>query len=111
MILTTFRSVYLRCREVQARLEEPHSNLLYLHGWLFPEPGVINVIMERADSDVTTALKQGLSLKTRLKIAEDVANGLVTLHEARYIYQDIKIDSILVSIKGIGDLARATNER
>ena len=111
MILTTFRSVYLRCREVQARLEEPHCNLLYLHGWLFPEPGVINVIMERADSDVTTALKQGLSLKTRLKIAEDVANGLVTLHEARYIYQDIKVDSILVSIKGIGDLARATNER
>ena len=66
--------------------------------------------MEKADSDVTTALRQGLSLKTRLKIAEHVANGLVALHEARYIHQDIKVDSILVSIMGIGDISRTTNE-
>lgn len=111
MILTTFFVLFIsRCREFQARLEEPHSNLLYLHGWLFPEPGVINVIMERADSDVTTALKQGLSLKARLKIAEDVANGLVALHGASYVHQDIKVDSILVSIQGIGKISRATNE-
>ena len=57
--------------------------------------------MEKADSDVTTALRQALSLKTRLKIAEDVATGLVALHGASYIHQDIKVDSILVSIKGI----------
>ena len=66
--------------------------------------------MERADSDVTTALKKGLSLKARLKIAEDVANGLVALHGASYVHQDIKIDSILVSIQGIGNISRATNE-
>ena len=67
--------------------------------------------MEKADSDVTTALRQALSLKTRLKIAEDVANGLVALHGASYIHQDIKVDSILVSIKGISNISRATNER
>ena len=66
--------------------------------------------MEKADSDVTTALKQGLSLKARLKIAEDVANGLVALHGASYVHQDIKVDSILVSIQGIGNILRATNE-
>ena len=54
--------------------------------------------MEKAELDVTTALQQGLlSLKTRLKIAGDVANGLKAIHEARYIHQDIKADSILVS--------------
>lgn len=54
--------------------------------------------MEKAELDVTSALEQGLlSLKTRLKIAGDVANGLKAIHEAHYIHQDIKADSILVS--------------
>ena len=54
--------------------------------------------MEKAELDVTTALQQGLlSLKTRLKLAGDVANGLKAIHKAHYIHQDIKADSILVS--------------
>jgi len=54
--------------------------------------------MEKAELDVTTALQQGLlSLKTRLKIAKDVANGLKAIHSAGYVHQDIKADSILVS--------------
>ena len=54
--------------------------------------------MEKAELDVTTALQQGLlSLKTRLKIAKDVANGLKAIHSADYVHQDIKADSILVS--------------
>ena len=57
--------------------------------------------MEKAELDVTTALQQGLlSLKTRLKIAGDVANGLKAIHAAHYIHQDIKADSILVSSQG-----------
>ena len=57
--------------------------------------------MEKAELDVTTALQQGLlSAKTRLKIAGDVANGLKAIHEAHYIHQDIKADSILVSCQG-----------
>lgn len=55
--------------------------------------------MEKADSDLTTALQEGRlhPLKTRLKTAVDVAKGLKALHSARYIHQDIKVDSILVS--------------
>ena len=57
--------------------------------------------MEKAKLDVTTALQQGLlSVKSRLKIAGDVANGLKAIHEAHYIHQDIKADSILVSCQG-----------
>jgi len=57
--------------------------------------------MDKAELDVTTALQQDLlSLKTRLKIAGDVANGLKAIHAAYYIHQDIKADSILVSCQG-----------
>ena len=53
--------------------------------------------MEKAELDVTTALQQGfLPLKTRLKIAVDVANGLQAIHSANYAHQDLKADSILV---------------
>lgn len=95
---TTICSVHSsQYREIQARVGKAHRNLLYVHGWLIPEPGVIHVLMEKADTDVTTALQQGLPLKTRMKIAVDVANGLKAVHSAWYIHQDIKADSILVS--------------
>ena len=87
-----------KCREIQTRIEKFHPNLLFVHGWLIPEPGVIHVLMEKADSDVTTALQENvLPLKTRLKIAVDVAYGLKALHSAHYVHQDVKADSILVS--------------
>ena len=86
------------CREIQTRIDRGHPNLLFLHGWLLPEPGVLYVVMEKADTDVTTALQEGLMpLKTRLKIAVDVANGMKAIHSAQFIHQDIKADSILVS--------------
>ena len=93
--------MYRFYREIQTRIEKAHPNLLFVHGWLIPEPGVLHVLMEKAELDVTTALQQGLlSAKTRLKIAGDVANGLKAIHEAHYIHQDIKADSILVSCQG-----------
>ena len=89
--------VYFIDREIQARIGEPHRNLLHVHGWLIPEPGVIHVLTEKADADVTTALQQGqLSLKTRMRIALDVISGIKALHKARYLHEDIKSDSILV---------------
>ena len=91
-------SFYFPYREIQERIGKPHRNLLYVYGWLIPEPGIIHVLMEKADSDVTTALQQGLSLKTRMKIALDVINGIKAVHTALYIHQDIKADSILVSV-------------
>ena len=73
------------------------NNLLYLYGWLIPKPGTIQIVTERADCDLTTALQGGLSLKIRMKIAKDVANGIKAIHSANYIDQDIKADSLLVS--------------
>ena len=89
--------MYRFYREIQTRIEKAHPNLLFVHGWLIPEPGVLHVLMEKAELDVTTALQQGfLPLKTRLKIAVDVANGLQAIHSANYAHQDLKADSILV---------------
>jgi len=88
----------LSFREIQGKIEKAHPNHIFVHGWLIPEPGVLHVLMDKAESDVTTALQQGLlPLKTRLKIAVDVANGLKAMHSANYIHQDLKVDSILVS--------------
>ena len=74
-----------------------HPNLLCVHGWLVPEPSVIHVLMEKADSDLTTALENGLPLKARMKIAVDVINGIKAIHRAHFFHKDIKPDSILVS--------------
>lgn len=88
------------CREIQTRIDKAHPNLLFVHGWLIPEPGVLHVLMEKADSDLTTTLQEGrLPLKSRLKIAVNVANGLKAIHSAHYIHQDIKADSILVRLQ------------
>ena len=65
---------------------------------MIPEPGVLHVLMEKAELDLTTALRKGfLPLETRMKIAVDVANGLKAIHSANYVHQDLKADSILVS--------------
>ena len=89
--------VYFIDREIQSRIGEPHRNLLHVHGWLIPEPGVIHVLTEKADTDVTTVLQKGqLPLKTRMRIALDIINGVKAVHKARYIHQDIKADSVLV---------------
>ena len=89
--------MYRFFREIQTRIEKVHPNLLFVHGWLIPEPDVLYVLMEKAELDVTTALQQGfLALKTRLEIAVDVANGLKAIHSANYVHQDLKADSILV---------------
>ena len=61
-----------------------------------PHPGVIHVLMEKADVDLTTAIQQGLSLKTRMRIALDVLSGIEAVHKAHYVHQDIKADSVLV---------------
>ena len=83
---------------MQTRIDKAHPNLLFVHGWLIPEPGVLHIVMEKADTNVTSALREGpLPLKTRLKIAVDVANGLKAIHGLHYVKQDIKADSILVS--------------
>ena len=89
-------SVDAQFRGIQAAVERPHHNLLYVHGWLIPKPGVLHVLMEKADSDVTTALQQGVPLKSRMKIALDVINGLTVIHSLHCIHQDIKTESILV---------------
>ena len=89
--------MYFIGREIQARIGEPHRNLLHVHGWLIPESGVIHVLTEKADADVTTALQQGqLSLKNRMRIALDVISGIKAVHKALYIHQDIKAESVLV---------------
>jgi len=85
-------------REIQTRIVKAHPNLLFVHGWLIPEPGVLHVLMEKAELDLTTALQKGfLPLETRMKIAVDVANGLKAIHSENYVHQDLKADSILVS--------------
>lgn len=83
---------------MQTRIDKAHPNLLFVHGWLIPEPGVLHIVIEKANTDVTTALQEGLlPLNTRLKIAVDVANGMKAIHQSHYVKQDIKADSILVS--------------
>ncbi|KAL9986915.1 hypothetical protein ACROYT_G001129 [Oculina patagonica] len=98
--------------EIQTRIDTAHPNLLFVHGWLIPEPGVLHVLTEKADSDLTTALQEGrLPLKSRLKIAVDVADGLKAIHNAHYIHQDVKADSILLMEDGTAKINMAKPEK
>lgn len=76
-----------------------HPNLLRLFGWVFPEPDVLHVVMEKADKGLLRALQEGLPLVIRMNIALDVAEGLKAIHDINYTYEDLKPGNILVRIK------------
>ena len=92
LVLSVIRDIVVRCGGV-------HPNLLRVHGWLMPEPDVLHIVMERAETDLLTALRRRLALKKRMKIAIDVARGLIALHGASYVYQDLKPETVLVSLR------------
>ena len=80
------------------KLHGSHPNLLRLHGWIIPEVDVLHVVMERADRGLLSALKEGLPLDKRMRIALDVADGLKAIHDIDYIYVDLKPGNILVCL-------------
>ena len=84
-------------RDIFARRGRAHPNLLYVLGWLMPREGVLQVVMEKARTDLLTALRRGMSPRRRLKVAADAALGLKAMHDVGYVYQDLKPENILVS--------------
>ena len=81
------------------KLRGSHPNLLRLFGWVFPEPDVLHVVMEKAERGLLYALQQGLPLAIRMNIAVDVAEGVKAIHDINYIYEDLKPGNVLVRIK------------
>lgn len=82
------------------KLNGSHPNLLRLYGWIFAEPDVLHVVMERAERGLLHALKlqEGLTLFIRMNIALDVAKGLKAIHDIGYIHEDLKPGNILVCL-------------
>lgn len=80
------------------KLNGSHPNLLRLYGWVFAEPEVLHVVMERADKGLLQALQEGLTLLMRMNIALDVAKGLEAIHDIGYIHEDLKPGNILVCL-------------
>ena len=81
------------------KLRGSHRNLLRLFGWVFPEPDVLYVVMEKAERGLLAALQAGLPLLIRMSIAVDVAEGLKAIHEINYTYEDLKPGNVLVRKK------------
>ena len=89
------------------KLNGYHPNLLRLYGWVFAEPDVLHVVMEKAEMGLLRALQELSSasshsslskLMMRINIALDVAEGLKAIHDIGYIHEDIKPGSILVCL-------------
>ena len=80
------------------KLRGSHPNLLRLYGWVFAEPEVLHVVMERAERGLLYALRQQLTLLFRMNIALDVAKGLKAIHDIGYIHEDLKPGNILVCL-------------
>lgn len=79
------------------KLQGSHRNLLRLFGWVFHEPDVLHVVMEKAEWGLLRALQEGLPLLVRMNIAVDVAEGLKAIHSINYTYEDLKPENVLVS--------------
>lgn len=82
------------------KLGGSHRSLLRLFGWVFPEPDVMHVVMEKAERGLLAALQAGLPPFIRMNIAVDVAEGLKAIHEIKYTYEDLKPGNVLVRIEG-----------
>jgi len=80
------------------KLNGSHPNLLRLYGWVFAEPDVLHVVMERAERGLLHALQKGLTQLIRMNIAHDVAKGLKAIHDIGYIHEDLKPGNILVCL-------------
>lgn len=80
------------------KLNGSHPNLLRLYGWVFAEPEVLHVVMERAEKGLLHALQEGLPLVIRMNVALDVAKGLKAIHDIGYIHEDLKPGNVLVCL-------------
>ena len=80
------------------KLNGSHPNLLCLYGWVFDEPEVLHVVMEKAERGLLHALQDGLPPIVRMNIALDVAEGLKAIHDVGYIHEDLKPGNILVCL-------------
>lgn len=89
------------CRDMIQKRHGSHPNLLRLFGWVFPQPDVLHVVMEKAERGLLSALRSGLPLPIRMNIAVDVAKGLKAIHEINYIYEDLKPENVLVRLEAL----------
>ena len=80
------------------KLNGSHPNLLRLYGWVFAEPEVLHVVMERAEKGLLHALQEGLPLVIRMNVALDVAKGLKAIRDIGYIHEDLKPGNVLVCL-------------
>ncbi|XP_077984557.1 dual serine/threonine and tyrosine protein kinase-like [Glandiceps talaboti] len=63
-------------------------------GWTLPEPDILNIVMEKAESSLD---KVSLSAKECLDVLLDVVKGIQAIHESGYIYNDLKPKNILLT--------------
>lgn len=87
-----------------------HSNLLRIFGWVFHGPDVLHVVMERAERGLIAALREGLPEIIRMNVAVDVAEGLKAIHDANYIYNDLKPGNVLLMHDGTAKINLAKPE-
>jgi serine/threonine protein kinase len=86
----------LNSRNIVDQLGELCRHHLQLYGWFFPEPEQLYIVMERANENLLTALRRGMSRKKRMDVAVDVARGLEAIHKVGYVYQDVKPQNVMV---------------
>ena len=80
-----------------------HVNVVRLVGIYYPSKQSLPVmVMELMDASLTTyATQPGVSLKRKLSILHDVAEGLSYLHSYSIIHRDLSPNNILIKYSGV----------
>ena len=83
-----------------------HVNVVRLVGIYYPSKQSLPVmIMELMDVSLTAyATREGVSLKRKLSILHDVAEGLSYLHSYSIIHRDLSPNNVLIKYSGVDQL-------
>lgn len=82
--------------EVLALSSLSHPNILQLRGICNEKCEAIIIYEFMPKGNLAEALENNVSWQVRIKVAKDIANGLLYLHENRFIHRDLKATNILL---------------
>ncbi|HVE72284.1 MAG TPA: serine/threonine-protein kinase [Thermoanaerobaculia bacterium] len=86
-------------REARALSRLDHPNICRIYDYV-DTPTADLLILEYIDGRTLTDVTENLSRSEKLRIASDIASGLVAAHRAAIVHRDLKPDNVMITNSG-----------